>query len=295
MITRMPQRARLVLFIVTASLVLAGSAAGATTPPAAAGPVQEVITITRTSPTGLAALALIGTVQASKIPGFLATVDRTSAGAEVGTFADFNGTSGLTRYGHGGSTSLCNAPVVCAVNLNTDTVTFSMTETDSGSPSGFGWAGMTRYLVLRGSKINLQVAAVGFTVLRHTSATFARVTRDEADGDGVAVSSIGVEAFKAAQLPGGTAGSFAVLQLPCDGQGAGAVTFAATNDPLPALAHCEPASQGNKVTVGVGIVSTYGGRPGLFSRSAGTSTQWQVSGLVAGVSGSLTRLFVLNY
>ena len=31
-----------------------------------------MITITRTSPTGLAALALIGTVQASKIPGFIA-------------------------------------------------------------------------------------------------------------------------------------------------------------------------------------------------------------------------------
>ena len=295
MITRMTQRARLVLALVTASVLLAGSAAGATASPAAAGPVQEVITITRTSPTGLAALALIGTVQASQIPGFIATVDRTSAGAEVGTFADFNGASGINRYGHGGSSSLCNAPIVCAVNLDTDTVTFSMTETDSGSPTGSGWAGMTRYLVLRGSKINLQVAAIGFTVKRHTSATFARVTRDQADADGVAVSSIGAEAFKAAQLPGGKAGSFAVLQLPCDGQGAGAVTFAATNDPLPALAHCEPAAKDDRVVVGVGSVSTYGGRPGLFSRSAGTSTQWQVSGLVAGVSGSLTRLFVLNY
>ena len=251
--------------------------------------------ITRTSPTGLAALALIGTVQASKIPGFIATIDRTSARAEVGAFADFNGTSGITRYGHGGSTSLCNAPVVCAVNLDTDTVTFSMTETGSGSPTGFGWAGLTRYLVLRGSKINLQVAAVGFTVTRHTSATFARVTRDQADADGMAVSNLGVEAFKAAQLPGGKAGSFAVLQLPCDGQGAGAVTFAATNDALPVLADCEPSTKSDKVGVGVGTVSTYGGRPGLFSRSAGTSTRWQVSGLVAGVSGSLTRLFVLSY
>ncbi len=296
MMRGMTSRPRLVLVLSAAVAVLAGSSASAAPKAPAPTAVQEVITIQRTATTGLAALALIGKVQASKVPGFFATVDRSASNTRLRSIVDFNSVSGITRYGHGEATPLCDAPVVCAVDLSTDTLTFSITETSDADNKGDRWSGLTRYLAIRGTKIDLQVAAIGFTVKRHTAASFARVTRDDADADGVGVSNAGVEVFRAAQLPGKERGSFALLQLPCDVEGVGVATFAATGDLAPNVVNCQPS--GRKVGVGVGYVSTSqqdGDHPGLYSRTSSRATQWQVSGAVAGISGTATRLFVLSY
>jgi hypothetical protein len=290
----MTQRLRTALVLLVSVVALAGTAAAA---PAPAGPkhAREVVTVERTAKHGLAALALIGKVHADKVPGFFASVDRTKYGADLDSMVDFNGTSGLTRYGHGGEAPLCDAPFVCSVDLTTNTFTFTLTTTDDAD-SGSRWAGITRYLVMEGSSIDLTWAAVGFTVKRHTGTTFARVSRDQADEDGVGFDGTGAEVFRSAQLAGGAKGSFAVVQLPCDSTGAGAATFAATGDLLPAVVDCSPPSTPS-VFVGPsgGGINAYGGQPGLYSRDAGTATQWQVSGAVTGLSDTTTRLFVLSY
>ncbi len=290
----MTQRARIALSVLLSVVVLGGVAVAAPTP-AAPKVVQEVITIQRTAHKGLAAIALIGKVQASKVPGFFASVDRDKHGATLSGIVDINPASGLSRYGHGSSAPLCDAPLICSVDVTTDTLTFSITETDDADSPGSQWTGVTRYLALRGTKIELQVAAIGFTVKRRTSSTFARVTREQADADGINAYGIGGEVFRAAQLPGGAKGSFAALQLPCDFQGAGAGTFSATGDSLPAVVECTPAENGTSVYVATVGVTRYSGQPGLYSREAGSRTQWQVSGAFTGVSSTLTRLFVLSY
>jgi hypothetical protein len=259
--------------------------------------VQEVITIERTAKTGLAALALIGKVKAEGVPGFLATVDRTKSGAWLGQLVDFNAASGLSRYGHGSEQPLCDAPFVCSIDTTTGSLTFTMTETDDADAPGSDWKGVTRYLALRGTKIDLQVAAIGFTVKRRTASTFARVTREQADADGVDAYGMSGEVFRAAQLRGGKRGSFAALQLPCDGTGAGAATFSATGDDIPTVVTCSPTDSMGPASVYVVTVNVnrYSDRPGLFSRSAAGPTDWQVSGAVSGLSSTLTRLFVLSY
>ena len=291
----MTQRTRLLPALLLATTLLGGTAVAATRPPAAPQPVQEVITIARTAKTGLAALALIGKVQASKVPGFFASVDRySSSGAVVNSVVDFNQNSGITRYGHGQEAPLCSTDIVCTLDTATGTLTFTITETDDADNPGSSWQGVTRYLSVRGTKIDLQVAAIGFTVQRHTSSTFARVTRDQADADGVGLDGTGAEAFRSAQLAGGRKGSFALLQLPCDFEGAGAVTFAATGDLIPSVVHCDPtqAELGGGIYVGP---TGYGSQPGLYSRSSSATTEWQVNGLVTGLSDTSTRLFVLSY
>lgn len=292
----MTQRTRLVLALTATFAVLTGGAVSAAPKPVKpAGPVQEVITIQRTAKSGLAALALIGKIKADKVPGFFAIVDRDASGARVDTVLDFNQNSGLTRYGHGQEAPLCDAPIVCSLDTSTDTLTFSITETDDADASYSPWKGVTRFLALRGTKIDLQVAAIGFTVKRHTSSSFARVTRDQADADGVGVEGIGAEVFRSAQLPGGKRGSLALLQLPCDFQGAGAATFSATGDFVPSVVNCTPGEDTTGAYVGIGGVRTYSAQAGLYSRSSNTATQWQVSGAVTGISDTSTRLFVLNY
>jgi len=295
-ISPMTQRLRVLLVLASVTLVVSGSAVAA---PKAAPPKvkREVVTIERTARHGLAALALIGKVKADRAPGFFAAVDRSQHGAELVSKADFSGTSGITRYGHGANESLCNAPVACDFNTSSNTFTFSITETDDADgPSS--WSGVTRYLALEGTSIDLQVAAIGFTVKRHTRSTFARVSREAADADGINALGIGAEVFRAAQLRGGRRGSFALLQLPCDFQGAGAVTFTATGDQLPNLVHCDVQESVGPVTiypVQVGPENQdYSGR-GSFSRTANGATSWQVSGLATGVSSTVTRLFVLSY
>jgi hypothetical protein len=292
----MTQRTRTTLALATAAALLCGGAASAA-PKAkpVAKPTQEVITIQRTAHHGLAALALIGKIKAQDAPGFFATIDRTSGGSVMRSAVDFSGTSGINRYGHGATTSLCDAPLVCSLDLDTNTLTFTFTETSDADAQNDEWSGLTRYLAIRGTHLDLQVAAIGFTVKRHTQSSFARVTRDQADADGVSVDTVGAEVFRAAQLAGGRRGSFALLQLPCDGEGAGAVTFTATGDNLPAVLDCTPHTDEVRVGIlAVGPVSTYD-REGVFSRTANRATQWQVNGLVSGVSNSVTRLFVLNY
>jgi hypothetical protein len=290
----MTQRARIALSVLLSIGVLGGVAVAAPKPVAPKA-VQEVITIQRTAHKGLAAIALIGKVQASKVPGFFASVDRDGNGATLGSMVDINPASGLTRYGHGSDAPLCDAPIVCSVDLSTDTLTFSITETDDADNPGSQWAGVTRYLAIRGTKLDLQVAAIGFTVRRHTASTFARVTRDQADADGVDAYGIGAEVFRAAQLTGGAKGSFAALQLPCDFEGAGAGTFSATGDTVPGVVECSPTENGTSVYVATVGVTRYSDQPGLYSRSSGARTQWQVSGAFSGVSSTLTRLFVLSY
>ena len=291
----MTQRCRPALVLFLATVALAGSASAA---PKAAAPrhAREVVTIERTAKHGLAALALIGKIKADKVPGFFASVDRSKHGASLDSMVDFNGTSGLTRYGHGGETPLCDAPFVCSVDLSSNTFTFTLTTTDDADGAA-DWTGYTRYLVLEGSSIDLTFAAVGFTVKRHTSSTFARVTRDGADEDGVGVYGQGAEVFRSAQLSGGIKGSFAVVQLPCDDAGAGVATFSATGDTLPAVVNCSPPG-GPSLYVGpsgAGITAYGDDTPGLYSRDAARATQWQVSGAVSGLSNTTTRLFVLSY
>lgn len=297
MIRVMTQRVKIALALMTATAALSSSAVAAVPAKPAPKAVQEVITIQRTAKTGLAALALIGKVKAEGVPGFLATVDRTKNGAWLGEMVDFNAASGLSRYGHGGEAPLCDAPFVCSIDTTTGSLTFTMTETDDADAPGSDWKGVTRYLALRGTKIDLQVAAIGFTVKRHTASTFARVTREQADADGVDAYGLSGEIFRAAQLRGGARGSISVLQLPCDSTGAGAATFSATGDTLPAVVNCSPADSNQGVGVYVADVgaSRYPERPGLFSRTAAGATDWQVSGAVSGVSSTLTRLFVLSY
>ena len=290
----MTQRMKIVFALLAAGTSLAGSAAAAPKP-ATPTASQEVITIQRTATHGLAALAIIGKIKADKIPGFFAVVDRTSQDALMQSAVDFNGATDVRRYGHGSSTPLCDAPLDCSLDLATNTLTFTFTETSDADTPGDSWSGLTRYLAIRGTHLDLQVAAIGFTVKRHATASFARVTREQADADGVSAAGVGAEVFQSAQLPGGRHGSFALLQLPCDGEGAGGVTFSATGDLLPTLVDCTP--QAEDVSVGVvqvGAASAYG-RQGVYSRSANGPTQWQVSGLATGVSSSLTRLFVLSY
>lgn len=291
----MTQRARLVLSVLSSIAVLGGVAAAAPKP-AAPKVTQEVITIQRTAKTGLAALALIGKVQASKVPGFFATVDRNKYGAVLGAMVDINPASGLTKYGHGSDAPLCDAPIVCSVDVSSDTLTFSITETDDADSPGSRWTGVTRYLALRGTKVDLQVAAIGFTVKRHTTSSFARVTRDQADADGVDAYGTGAELFRAAQLTGGARGSFAALQLPCEDEGVGAATFSTSGDLIPVVVNCEPTQgAGTHSVVTVGGGQGYPDRPGLFSRESGKVASWQVSGAVTGISSSLTRMFVLSY
>lgn len=295
----MTQRTRLhaVLAVLALSTALTGSAVAATKPAAPAKPThaREVITVERTAKHGLAALALIGKVQADRVPGFFAEVDRTKYGSGLQSILDFNGTSGLTKYGHGSESPLCGTTLVCTLDLQSNTLTFSLTITDDADGAN-DWNGVTRYLVLEGSRIDVTFAAVGFKVTRHAAATFARVSRDQADEDGVGLYGQGAEVFRAAQLPGGAHGSVAVLQLPCDGTGVGAATFGATGDTLPAVVDCTPDSAPS-LFIGPtgGGISAYGGQPGLYSRDASGATQWQVSGAVSGLSSTSTRLFVLNY
>lgn len=293
----MTPRPRLVLALLTATLTLSGTALAAA-PAQPAQPMQEVLTIQRTAKTGLAALALIGKVTADKVPGFFATVDRYPSQTTLGSFIDFNQPSGLTRYGHGSAAPLCDAPIVCKVDNKTGNLTFTITETSDADDKYDSWSGLTRYLTIRGTKLDLQVAAIGFTVKRHTSATFARVTRDQADADGLGAAGSGAELFRAAQLAGGAKGSFAALQLPCDFEGAGAVTFTQTGDLPTTLADCSP-TDGNGTAPSVYVltvgVTRYHGRPGLYSRTADKGTSWQVNGAVSGVSSYATRLFVLDY
>lgn len=293
----MTQRLRIALALVAVTATLSTAAHAAPKTPAPK-PVQEVITIQRTAKTGLAALALIGKVKADRTPGFFATLDRDASGATLGSFVDFNESFGLTKYGHGEAAPLCDADIVCSIDRQTGTFTFTLTETSDADDKNSRWSGVTRYLAIRGTSIELQVAAIGFTVKRHTASTFTRVTREEADADGVGIDSSGAEVFRAAQLPGGSRGSFAALQMPCDVEGAGAVTFAATGDTLPATATCSPTdgnATGTEFYVATVGVRRYHGRPGLYSREAPKGTAWQVSGAVTGVSDYATRLFVLNY
>ena len=112
MMRGMTSRPRLVLALFAAVAVLAGSSASAAPKAPAPTAVQEVITIQRTATTGLAALALIGKVQASKVPGFFATVDRSASNTRLRSIVDFNSVSGITRYGHGEATPLCDARLV---------------------------------------------------------------------------------------------------------------------------------------------------------------------------------------
>jgi hypothetical protein len=290
----MTQRLRTALVLLTVTAGLAGSAAAATAPRPLPPTVREVVTVQRTSQHGLAALALIGKVKADRIPGFFATVDRSRTGAALDAIVDLDGTSGLTRYGHGSEQPLCGEPVVCSVDLRSNTLTFSLTVTDDAD-AGSRWLGYTRYFALEGSSIDLTWAGVGFTVRRHTASTFARVSREQADEDGVGLYGQGAEVFRSAQLPGGPRGSFAALQLPCDGLGAGAATFSATGDGLPSVVDCNPSGLPSAYVSESGSGAGWGGQPGLFSRSTSGPTQWQVSGAVSGLSSTTTRLFVLSY
>jgi len=293
----MTQRAKIALALLAVTATLTGPAVAAAPAKRAPVAVQEVITIERTATSGLAALALIGKVKAEGVPGFLATVDRTKSGAWLGQLVDFNPASGLSRYGHGSEQPLCDAPFVCEIDTTTGSLTFTMTETDDADEPGSDWKGVTRYVALRGTKIDVQVAAIGFTVKRRTSSTFARVTREQADADGVDAYGVSGEVFRAAQLQGGKRGSFAALQLPCDDTGAGAATFSATGDQIPAVVNCSPTDSMGPASIYVsGVnVNRYGDRPGLFSRTATGATHWQVSGAVSGLSSTLTRLFVLSW
>lgn len=293
----MPRRPQLALALL-ASVALFGGAAASAAPKPGPAPkaVQEVITIQRTATHGLAALALIGKISADRVPGFFGTVDSSQYGAVLGSLVDFNSNSGLTRYGHGAAAPLCSAPFVCSVDATTGTLTFTMTETDDADSPNADWTGLTRYIAIRGTKLDLQVAAIGFTVKRHTTSSFARVTRDQADADGVAEGQTGAEVFRSAQLAGGARGSFVALQLPCDGDGAGAATFSTAGDLVPPVVDCEPtqgATRGYTLTIGGG--QSYPNRPGVFSRTSGKAALWQVSGMVTGLSGTATRLFVLSY
>jgi hypothetical protein len=294
----MTQRAKLALALLTSVVALTGSAVAAVPAKPAPKAVQEVITIQRTAKTGLAALAVIGKIKADRVPGFFATVDRDAGGAVLGSFVDFNESYGLTKYGHGEAAPLCDADIVCSLDPQTGTFTFTITETSDADDKRDDWAGVTRYLAIRGTGVDVQVAAIGYTVKRRTASSFARVTRAQADADGVGVDGTGAELFRAAQLAGGRRGSFAALQLPCDYEGAGAVTFAATGDTIPAVASCSP-TDGSLTGVGVYVadvnVQRYSDRPGLFSRESETGTSWQVSGAVSGISDYDTRLFVLSY
>lgn len=298
MIPPMTQRAKLALALLALATTLAGTAVAAPPAKPVPTPVQEVISIQRTAKSGLAALALIGKIRADRVPGFFATIDRTKSRAVLGSFVDFNEAYGLTKYGHGEAAPLCDADIVCTIDPNTGTFTFTITETSDADDKYDDWAGVTRYLAIRGTGIDVQVAAIGYTVKRHTASSFARVTRAQADADGVGVDGTGAELFRAAQLTGGKRGSFAALQLPCDYEGAGAVTFAATGDTIPAVASCSP-TDGSLTGIGVYVadvnVQRYSDRPGLFSRESGTGTSWQVSGAVSGISDYDTRLFVLSY
>lgn len=290
----MTQRLRPALVLLVSSLVLAGTAAAAPAP-VAPKTVREVVTVERTAKHGLAALALIGKVKADRVPGFFAEADRSKGGARLNAILDFNGATGLTRYGHGGEEPLCGQPLVCSLDLTTNTLTFTLTTTDDADDRGGDWAGITRYFALEGSSIELTWAAVGFKVSRHTSASFARVSRDQADEDGVGLYGQGAEVFRSAQLAGGAKGSFAVVQLPCEDAGAGAATFSATGDTLPSLLDCTPNGTPGVYVAGNGSGAYWGGEAGLYSRSAGGPTQWQVSGAVSGISSTTTRLFVLSY
>jgi hypothetical protein len=292
----MTQRTRALLALLAVTASLAGSASAAA-PQAAPRSVREVITVERTSQHGLAAVALIGKVKADKVPGFFAVVDRSKHGAGLDTIVDFNGTSGLTRYGHGSESPLCSEPVVCSLDLQTNTLTFTLTATDDAD-AGSDWLGYTRYFAVEGSSIDVTWAAVGFTVKRHVAASFARVSRDQADSDGVSSFGTGAEVFRSAQLTGGKKGSFAVVQLPCDTAGAGAATFSATGDVVPSVVNCAPEPAPSVQVGGVGGAGTtvVGGRPaGIYFREAAKATQWQVSGAVSGLSSTTTRLFVLSY
>ncbi len=291
----MTQRIRKALLVVSALGLLAAPAAQAAAKPKAPAVKQEVITIERTAKHGTAALALIGKVKADKAAGFLGTVDRSGSGAVLGSMTDFGGVSGLSRYGHGSEAPLCGAELVCSLDPSSKTLTFTMTETSDADDANDPWTGVTRYLTLRATSIDIKVAAIGFTVKRHTAATFARVTREQADADGIGAYGQQAEAFRAAQLPGGRRGSFAALQLPCEGTGVGAVTFTATGDTLPDVANCSPTDNGTGVYVATVGVTRYSDYPGLYSRTAGGPVSWQVNGLVTGLSFSSTRLFVLSY
>lgn len=275
------------------AVLLSGAASAA---PPAPQRAREVVTVERTATKGLAALALIGKIKADKVPGFFASVDRTKHGASLDAMVDFNGATGLTRYGHGAETPLCDAPFVCSMDLTTNTFTFSLTTTDDADGAAH-WKGVTRYLVMEGSSLDLTYAAVGFTVKRRTSTTFARVSRDQADADAVGLYGEGAEVFRSAQLAGGAKGSFAVIQLPCDVTGAGVATFSATGDTIPAVVNCSPPGGPSVYAgpTGAGFTAYGDDSPGLFSRNAAKGTQWQVSGAVTGVSSTTTRLFVLSY
>lgn len=283
------------LALASSFAVLAGVTAVAAPAPAVPRPKQEVLTIQRTATSGLAALALVGRVHLDDTPGFLGIVDRRRTSTRLVTSVDVGGPARISQYGQGTDSPLCGAPVVCTLDEGARTMTFSLTETDDADLRSSAWTGLTRYLALEGSRIDLEVAAVGFTVKRHTTARFARVTREAADGDGLNAYGVGGEVFRGASLAGGPRGSFAALQLPCEWEGAGAMTFQSQAQPTTGVYLCTPQTFNVGATATGASVEPSNPRHGLHTLSSDVATTWRASGLVTGVSGSRTRLFVLSY
>lgn len=292
------RRTRLVLVLACVLGAVTGLApalapAQAAPPPKA---VKELVTITRTHASEDAALAIIGRVKVDRRQGFFGVVDRRAGqDSSLVSMTDLGWSTGLLRYGHGQSAPACDIAFVCAVSPEGDELVFRFTTTDLGG-KGSAWTGLTRYLVVEGTSFELKVAAIGFSVKRRAAGSFARLTAERADADGIAYGSIGAEVFRAASLAGGPRGSLAVLQLPCEVEGAGAVTFSATGDFVPHVADCKGSQSGYYAGVGPGYVGIYPTHaPGRFERSASGPVQWDVSGAVTGVTTTRTRLFVLSF
>lgn len=290
-------RVRIRLLLACATVVAAASTSvAAPTPAPPPAVVKEVVAVTRTAPAGQAVVALAGTVKADRRPGFFAVVDRYKNGSQLESIIDFGTLFGPAKYGHGSSEPLCDAPFFCELSRDGSTLKFTLTIADDADDNGSRWLGRTRYFVLEGTSIKITHAEVGFAVKRKAPLTFARVTAEAADADGAGYNGINAEVFKAAALPGGPRGSFAVAQLPCDVQGFGSMTFSATGDLLPSVITCTGTTY--QVYAGGAGSGTYvgnGGNPGLYTRQTAAKTSWQLSGAITGVTTTATRLFVLDF
>lgn len=290
-------RVRPALLVAAAvGLLLSGAAVAAPTPSAPPPVVKEVMSVTRTAKTGQAVVALAGRIRADRQPGFFAVVDRYANGSELQTIIDFGALTGATKYGHGSEEPLCDAPFVCEVSRDGASLKFTLTVADDNEDGRTQWTGLTRYFVLEGTSIEITHAAVGFAVKRKAPLSFQRVTSAHADADGAGYSGNSVEVFRAAAAQGGSKGSFAVAQLPCDVQGAGSMTFSATGDLLPSVITCTGTSYQTQVG-GAGSSTTVGSgdNPGLYTRESAQKVSWQLSGAITGVTTTDTRLFVLDY
>ena len=286
---------RLSIVAIAGAALLVG-AAGATAVHAApvakakAKPVlrREVITVRRDNTTKQGVVALVGRIHADGLPGFLAIIDREDGYLPgLDALQDFNLSDDLVRYGHGAATPLCSSPIICTYDPRNQTLDFSFTATAQAGSTDYS-PKRTLYIAVEGTALDFTSASNGFTVTRHSRASFQRVLADQSDADGVRSLGAGVELFRGAELRGGARGSAAVLQLPCDQAGVGAVTFSATGDFVPNAVDCYPLLSSEFSANGADGT-------GIAVRESRGSTSWQVSGAVTGATSTLTRLFVLNY